>query len=604
MSAALAKCGATIGLPTPFTQSLALLPILSPKGGWTCERIDLTKEDRLVVRFLHSHLGVSAELCVRRGMTKNPRFKNFGHCSVGHISDVHQLPRTERRTILKLLLAMGHAFNARLEHDPEASLAQVLGRDTAPAKAVFSRDTLRALLAPDIVQDQEIVGGWSLRDVYPSTYMKESDADHLELVIELFRQEDNRRVLLLVRKRNDQRQAFCHTHNLDIGYLNLSKFDEDPGLRLTIALVSFVLQLKDHPQLDISFPDPGSDVAHQLLLPSQVAQPPSSAQDQVLNLAIDGDCHQACVFCSTKSLIPARDGGTAVLDRVCADLEAHRARGVHRVRINGLDPLAYSKILEILGRATALGYDDVTVFSPCTLLADRNFCEQIVAALPPKKHFPVPLYGVDPEIHDRVVGREGAAALVFQALENLIEMVGTEVLSIKAVATKDNLDQLIPLQHFCDQRGLAYNYHLPYPASESRQDLFYTSCPRHIDVVNALFESTQEHPARLGTSVSVGVMRCVAFHRFREVGIPLRSWLPLGLGKSELQQPGAKYRDPRFVHRASDNSAAIAPTIACPHVDDCVLKSACAKELYRAYVELYGIEEFRPVSLEDLLEAK
>ena len=143
--------------------------------------------------------------------------------------------------------------------------------------------------------------------------------------------------------------------------------------------------------------------------------------DEVLNLAIDAaQREQSCTFCSIKETAPAEDGGDRALARLLADLVSNRQRGVRKVRINGYDPLGFSRIVELLRRTKDLGYTEAHGFPPCTRLSDSAFCNEMLDSLPDVKRFHVPLYSTRADVHDRIVGRMGAFDLVMRALDNLL----------------------------------------------------------------------------------------------------------------------------------------------------------------------------------------
>jgi hypothetical protein len=430
--------------------------------------------------------------------------------------------------------------------------------------------------------------------VYPSSYLQKSHEERLDLVLDFRRESDGRRLLLIVGKRDDTKPAFATTTHFSVKHLSLGSVDP-PGADAIRALIGFLLQLRDHEGLEVVFPDVLADVAPALLTEATVVE---DRPDEVLNLAIDAECNQSCVFCSIKETAPAEDGGDQALARLLADLISNRQRGVRKVRINGYDPLGFSRIVELLRRSKDLGYTEAHVFSPCTRLADATFCKDVLDSLPEKMRFHVPLYSMRAEVHDHVVGRPGAFALVMQAIDHLLERVNPQDVWILHVVTKDTLGELDELARFTESKGLAFHPHTPYPSFESRADRYFSSAPRMTDVAEALVK-----PIVRGQRVTVqGVVPCVVFQRMRNERTPLRVWLDAPVQKPPL--PGTEYRDERFRHRAgeTEHAAFHASAIPCPYESKCVLASACPGEILRSYAELYGLNELHPVSLRDLVE--
>ena len=257
----------------------------------------------------------------------------------------------------------------------------------------------------------------------------------------------------------------------------------------------------------------------------------------------------------------------------------------------------------MLEHARELGYARAHVFSPCTLLADRAFCAAIVGALPAERTFFVPLYAARAEVHDVVVGRPGAHALVMRALDNLVELAGREAIAILSVATRGNLGELVALARLAESRGLSFSAHLPYPSAESRADRYFAAAPRQTSVAEAFVPAYRDGGYRRHFAVH-GVAPCVTFRAMEAAGVPVTRWLDAPSQRPRL--PGAEYKDPSFTHGAGqrERAAFVSTAVACPHVASCALVTACPGELLRSYVELYGLDEVKPVSLRELLDAR
>ena len=581
----------------------ALLAAVAGAGDWTVQGLALDGDNRLVMRLARTGVGDSIDLVVRRGRVEASNFKILEHCSVGYIGNIYGFEAKERRIVLKLMLGLGQGIDGGLAEDPDMSIAELMGRRSEHRQLLFTRDGLRALLAPEIVQGIPTAGGWALSDVYPSSHLQESDREEMELILDFRRASDAKRALFIVGPRDDKNPAFLRTEHFNLSHLSFGVGGGgDDDLSLLKVLLSFILQLKDHKELVIEFPTPDVDVAV-ALLPSTASEAdlggvelPSNA---VLNLAIDADCQQDCSFCSIKELRPPRDGGDTVLARCLADLQSNRRQGVTRVRINGYDPLGYSRIIEVLQATQELGYEHADVYSPCTRLADRAFCQQVVDALPDNKRFHIPIYGADPAIHDEVVGTPGSHTLLMQAIDNLLDMVGPEGIDLATVVTVQNISQLLPIYRWAQSKGVGSNIHMPFPSFEGKHDRFFDISPRQSDVIDAYFvDDTTREPGML---LPRGVAPCVLFRRMRKAGVPPKEWLDAPAKQPTL--PGTDYRDPRYRHRSTQagHSAQVAPTVTCPHAEICVLKTACAAEFLRAYIEKHGSDEFMPVTLREFV---
>lgn len=575
------------------TSSLALVPLRH--GGFSCKALLLDGENRLTARFEAEGSADWVEVTVVPQNAPPPVFRRLERCAVRYRGALAVRTDERKEEVSRLVLVVAMSVDRLLEMHPGKTIAEALGRRREQGKWIFGRESLRGLLSPEIVEGEATAEGFVLRDVYPTSYLQKSHASILDLVLDFQRETDGRRLLLIVGRRDDSKPAFATTTHFSIKHLSLGTVDP-PGADAVRALVGFLLQLRDHDGLEVVFPDVLADVAPVLLPEARVED---ERPDEVLNLAIDAECEQSCAFCSIKETTPAEDGGDRTLARLLADLVSNRQRGVRKVRINGYDPLGFSRILELLRRTKELGYTEAHIFSPCTKLADETFFQAILDSLPADKRFHVPLYSVNAEVHDRMVGRPGAHALVMQALDHLLSRLPAENIWILHVVTRQGLGEIGALARFAHSRGLAFHPHMPYPSFESRADRYFSSAPRMSDVADALAQVFAD-----GQHLAIqGVVPCVVFRRMAREKIPLRVWLDTPDRKPPL--PGTEYRDERFRHRAgeTEHAAFHASAIPCPHENKCVLASACPGEVLRSYAELYGLDELKAVTLKDLVAA-
>ena len=592
---------------------------------WTCRDMEIVGDDKLVARFDREDGTGQLEVTVGPREQPGPVFRTLSHCSVRYRGRLDAPDDRARAEVAQLVHSIGMTVDHRLQEALNATpgstptLAEALGRRREKGAIVFSRDTLLELLRPEIALGAELAGGWMLHNVYPASHLRDVADSTLQLVLDFRRTDSEGRMRLVVSPRRAALRGFAHSVHFELTHDARGGADEE-GAALLRTLVAFVMRLRDHEELEVRFPSVASDVQALLLsAPADASEPAEDAQSRVLNLAISSECHQQCGFCSVKELEPARDGGDAVLARLCADLLSNREAGVLAYRLNGYDPLTYSRVLEVVRYATRIGYRHADIFSPSTTLAERAFCKTLLDALPAERCFHVPLYAVTPEVHDRSVGRPGAHALVMRALDNLCELAGPASVRILSVAMRENLAELALVAEYAATRGLSFSCHLPYPSHESRTDRFFTAMPRQTEVAEQLARSHGRGAAvqldprseygpdgrapRGDVQLRVeGVAPCVVFRRMRTGAIAVGDWLHAPNEPPVL--PGTEYRGAQFRHRGLEveHSAYHAPTVPCPHAARCALATACAQELHRSYVELYGATEFQPVSLRALLD--
>lgn len=597
------ESGRTTTLANVGSPAIVALP--QRLGAWSCQDVVLEGESSLRTRFRADGTSDWIEVVVTQGEpAAGVRvFERFVRSFVRYRGQIGTPSDEAKAAVRAIVLGVGTAIEARLAVEPPGTtLAAALGRRDRGGSMVFSRASLEALLAPDVVRGAPVAGGWSLADVFPTSYLRVGARKKLELVLD-FTRDDGRRVLFVVSPRSEGQPGFLSTAHFSLSHLSLAGAPP-AGLDSLRALLGFLLQLRDDPSMEVVFPDVAADVELDLVLGPGAEPTNALVVDEghrSLNLAIQSDCGQSCAFCSIKETAPPEDGGREVLARLVADLRASRARGVRQLRLNGYDPLTYSRVLDVLRTARELGYDHVDVFSPCTVLADPAVADAVLAELPASRIFHVPVYSTDPAIHDRVVGRPGAHALVLRAIENLVARSGPDTIAILSVVTGENHAGMPALAAWATELGLRFSAHLPYPSFESRADRFFRATPRQTAVVESFVPTYLASDEEMTLPV-VGLAPCVSLRVLAAAGVPVRRWLR---AEAEVILPGAEYRDEKFRHGAGEkhDAAFAASMVRCPHVDKCLLRDACSKELLRGYVELHGKDEFRAVELAELIAA-
>ena len=568
------------------------LGVLTSSPGWVYDRVDLPSADELLVRFSAARSRDWVEIRVVPLGLPGPVFRRLSHCQVRYRASVAQTGLSGREAVANLILGVAAAVDTRLAANPRASIAEVMGRRGERDAITFSAEGLRELLTPWIVEGLAVAGGFVLADVYPASRTMLQGSPLHAFVLDFVGPHDER-VLFRVSPHDASAPSFARSAHLQLDHVSMGRVSS-PSVETLRAFVSFVLQLNDHPRLHVAFQDDALVLAGGDAI--QLA-----AENEVLNLAISSECGQSCTFCSVKSTAPAFDGGDETFASLAADLGREARRGVRAMRLNGYDPLTFSRVIDIARLATALGYEQVQIFSPATRLANLAFAEALFAVLPPQREVYVPLYGATESVHDAVVGREGAFDEVMRALDHLARMKNTRV-ALLAVTTQTNQHELYALSQFARARGLSLSAHFPYPSFESRADRYFASAPRQHEVTDALFAARKASSAPSSVREAVrlleGVAPCVLHRVGKTHAIQLREWLPEEEFAAPI--PGTEYRDRRYRHRAGD--AFSAATIPCPHADQCAMRTLCPGVLLRAYVDLYGDEEFTPITLREILQ--
>jgi MoaA/NifB/PqqE/SkfB family radical SAM enzyme len=384
--------------------------------------------------------------------------------------------------------------------------------------------------------------------------------------------------VVLLMPRDDARRAFRRTAHFDVVHLSHRGRDpvlSDPDALAALERLTSAIAWMDSPPRSWTFP----------------ARPPQPAAGEAgpreLNLAVESACGSRCNFCALAvSQPPLRsfdDGYHAWLLR---ELARGRAGGIVRLRVNGIDPLTYPRIVEVIAHAAAAGYEHVHLLTTALPLADRAFAERVVAAMPAGRAVSVPLYGATAEVHEAVTGLAGSFALVLRALENLRTLLDPSSVQVTMVLVKQSVGEVGAIRELAARHGFSFRSHMPYPTLGGRADPYRGVVPRFEDVVAALHALPVPEPVREAPP-------CVLYRHERATGIPSLSRI------CAAQEPGAgtAYRSGRYVHSGGPGLVNRVPTIPCPEAARCSLASRCTKEVYRAYAEVHGLGELQPVDL-------
>ncbi|MDI1450910.1 hypothetical protein [Polyangium sp. 6x1] len=315
-----------------------------------------------------------------------------------------------------------------------------------------------------------------------------------------------------------------------------------------------------------------------------------------LHLHIDAECGQACVFCPIKAVVPAQDEGEAELEGLRLRMRAARERGATGVQLNGLDPLAFSRILDLVESVAEHGFERLTLMGPARRLADADFRRALFSRAPEGTRVVVPIYGVTAEVHDAVTGRPGSHAEVLAALDGLLADGRSAHVALATVTTRHNMHEWTALVAFANARGLSLFSQPVYPLRAAADAAYRAAALPETAIVTEVVRTLgvlppDRRPEALASLASVVRHPCVRFHAERLGSEPLPS-----AGAAEPARALAA-----VIRRESGPSEAEgalgAATVPCAEAARCALAASCPREHYTAYVELFGTSEFVPVTI-------
>jgi hypothetical protein len=265
-------------------------------------------------------------------------------------------------------------------------------------------------------------------------------------------------------------------------------------------------------------------------------------------LMLENACYHDCLFCLSKPLPPT------ALDEVCQWLSDNRALRLERLGVAGNEPLAHPQIDSIVAEAAAVGFSRIEVLTSGVPVADPARAKQLFAA--GVRGYAIPLYSVDPAVHDEITQCSGSHAATVRGIENLLDL-GASV-HVHANLLRHNLDGASELADLVEGQ-----WHLPLcfiPVRPKAANLPYERlAPRYDEIAT-----------RVDVSCLVGFPLCVA-ERVQQPPIPSGDILSDVLKLYVLDQPFVKP----------------------PKCARCRWRKRCSGT-FQAYLDRYGDDELRP----------
>lgn len=501
-----------------------------------------------------------------------------------------------------------------------------LSNAPTPTALTFDPPGIAEFLAPEITVDGPPLLGWVFRGVYLPSVARRQSADFSAYVLEFSREDREQMARLTLRVDGDETKVFGRCGRLSLEIAHDGDIDAVPGDVSSLASwVAALLRLRSSKALEIRVPETLADVrsisypSHPDPIETRIEDDPAGGATVVaepigpppaLNLALDPDCGQRCVFCSVKSYVTPTDAGSVDLDDVRKQLQHAQRLGVREVRLNGIDPLQHSRVLDVLDAIRSMGFPALAVYSTGRRLADAAFRREFLGRVPAQLKVSVPLYGLTEETHDAVTGSPGSHREVLEAIAGLRAEGSSDAVQISTIFLKQNVHEIVPMLLWLREAGLdrQVHAHLPYPMRPTTRDPYVDSAMRESELLARLLAdlkplAPQERSFAL--SVVTGAFRhpCVLWQAERSTGLPV-----LGGAFPEVAHPlaGTEYRSGKFVHAsgtADEGQAFAVAVVECPHVADCALASVCAREHYSVYAERYGLGEYGPVRPAELYGA-
>jgi molybdenum cofactor biosynthesis enzyme MoaA len=227
-------------------------PLLLSYVGWTCRRLNLVGDNEIVARFeaLGSADAVDVQIVPKDATSTAVR--HLRHCSVRYRAHIGSLARTERAQVGAMVMGLAEAIDERLAQAPGATMAAAFGRRSGGVPFVLSPESVFEVLAPEISLLEPLFAGWRLEQVTPES--SGSPRDRGLRVGLHFESATSQRLTVLIGRRDDSRPSVAQTAHLSVTHKPFDRKTAE-GADAVLALVIFLLQVRDAPGIDVTVPD-------------------------------------------------------------------------------------------------------------------------------------------------------------------------------------------------------------------------------------------------------------------------------------------------------------------------------------------------------------
>lgn len=328
---------------------------------------------------------------------------------------------------------------------------------------------------------------------------------------------------------------------------------------------------------------------------SERTRNPRQGTDPEFELQLGNFCNNRCCFCSSGQDTQDGHAGIVPLRETLAALDQAHQKGLRKVTFLGGEPTLYDTFLPALGHAVSLGFDEIVIFTNGVRGKDPQWFNDVVSMGSFTWRFSI--QGGNEEVHDAVTGRKGSFSRIMRALEHLNQVGGQRISSnmcvnehsyrslpdLPELAAKHNLIQICIDMIGASRtgvrsdeylKGIIANYSEIAVFLERMLDGFETRAPKcEVNVTN--------------------VPICV-----------LPKWahvLSYGGEHTTTYTVDGEDDAGELKTRAFDKYAYQSSThrlLAC--CSECVFESMC-RGVQTKYLELFGDDEFAPVSRADLV---
>lgn len=314
--------------------------------------------------------------------------------------------------------------------------------------------------------------------------------------------------------------------------------------------------------------------------------------DAQIELQLGHVCNNRCVFCVSGQLTEQRLAKQIPVDPVLKALEDGAARGSKRVTFLGGEPTTQRSFMPALRRAVDLGYEQIVIFTNGVRTRKAEFVDKILA-LGGNYEWRFSVQGGTREAHDAVTLRPGSFDRIVAGMRHVADR-GEDV-TINMCVNENSYKSLPHFPELCEEYGVRQLHIDQMRPSDAgaRDDTYFRQfmtrysemAPYFAEMLQGFEEMDPDYDVNLGNYPYCQLPEWA--HKIHHDGQATLTYPADGVGN--FCDPFDKYPTKR-----ADKSHA-------PQCDKCAFKSQC-NGVFDKYAELFGLDEFKPVSLERLSE--
>ncbi len=301
-------------------------------------------------------------------------------------------------------------------------------------------------------------------------------------------------------------------------------------------------------------------------------------------------CNNRCVFCVSGQETALGRAGPLPIEPILQEIRAARGLGNKKITLLGGEPTLQPGFMDVVRECVALGFEEIVLFTNGVKTARAALLDEILAT-GGNFTFRFSLQGATEESHERTTRKEGSFARLLLSMRHAKER--GQRLTVNMCVVQSNYESvdvfpslLLPLS----VSQLHLDMVRPLDAGARTEAEYAAMIPRYRDLAAPLERMVRGFPD--GFDVNIGNLPyCVIPELSPWIHHDGEKTLTIAVdGEKKLSKPWDKYLVKRRDKGKPDSCSS------------CVMDGRC-NGIFEKYRELYGDEEFVPISAERMLKA-